>query len=727
MKQHISALALISLATPLFAEEPEVQTLPTTVITGELWESDIQKTTASVTVFDEAALETNGVQHFEDIINAIPNLTWTGGSSRPRYIQIRGIGENSQFEGETPDSSVRFLIDDLDLTGLGSVGNLFDVQQVEVLRGPQAGAFGANAAGGVVKIVTNEPTPYWTGQTEITIGNDNLRSAGLALGGPLIESDPEKLSFRLAVHKLEQDGFRENKFFNDDDTNERDELTTRLKVSWQATQDWQFDVGLFYADVNNGYDEWSLDNTEYDTYSDSLGRDEQESYAGSLRATWTGLDQVTITNSLSGTHTDSLYSYDSDWGAGYVADPFASGYIAFLQVDRERDVFSDELRIDSSEQEDALGWVDRWTLGLYYQNLEEESIVAYDDDWGTMNANSTYENESYALFGQIAHDFTPQTRLILGLRLEQYEVNTTSEGNDSGYYAGSLSNGQSDESGTLWGGKITVEHDINQNHMLFASVARGYKAGGANVSTFSLAFDPKTYEDETLYNYELGLRSNWADGAITTQVTGFYLSRQNAQLRDSAGAGGFFRYLTVNGNDATHLGLEAEATWHIDENWTISAGVGLLQTNRDSYTALDSDESIDEDLDLDDDDDPVEVTISSRALANAPSYNYHLRVNYQPQTGLFAHAEVVGSDDYYESNSHNEKRSEFAVVNAAIGYRYENWTFTLWAKNLFDEGYEKRVFYFDNYHPDDNYADVERRYEDPADPRTFGVTANYSW
>ena len=82
------------------------------------------------------------------MINAIPNLTWTGGTSRPRYIQIRGIGENSQFEGETPDSTVRFLVDDLDFTGVGTIGNLFDVQQVEVLRGPQAGAFGANAAGG---------------------------------------------------------------------------------------------------------------------------------------------------------------------------------------------------------------------------------------------------------------------------------------------------------------------------------------------------------------------------------------------------------------------------------------------------------------------------------------------------------------------------------------------------------------------------------------------------
>ncbi len=146
MKHTISALALLSIATtPLFAEEGVVSAipeLPVTIVTGELWESELQKTTASVTVLNQAALEDKGVQHFEDVINAIPNLTWTGGTSRPRYIQIRGIGENSQFEGETPDSTVRFLVDDLDFTGVGSIGNLFDVRQVEVLRGPQAGAFG---------------------------------------------------------------------------------------------------------------------------------------------------------------------------------------------------------------------------------------------------------------------------------------------------------------------------------------------------------------------------------------------------------------------------------------------------------------------------------------------------------------------------------------------------------------------------------------------------------
>ena len=105
MKYTLRALALISISSALLAEETpqKVQELPTTIVTGVLWESELQNTTASVTVIDDERLQTSGTQHFGDLINTIPNLTWSATSSRPRYIQIRGIGENSQFEGETPD------------------------------------------------------------------------------------------------------------------------------------------------------------------------------------------------------------------------------------------------------------------------------------------------------------------------------------------------------------------------------------------------------------------------------------------------------------------------------------------------------------------------------------------------------------------------------------------------------------------------------------------------
>ncbi len=668
-------------------EDQEILILEPVIVTGYLWESELQKVTASVSVIEAEQLELNGVQHFEDIVNALPNVTWTGGSSRPRFIQIRGIGENSQFEGETPDSAVRFLIDDLDLTGVGTVGNLFDVRQVEVLRGPQAGAFGANAAGGVIKIVTNDPTPYWSGQLKGTVGNDNLWETGFALGGPILTSDPEQLTFRFSGHSLQQDGFRNNRTLGKDDTNERDEFSSRLKVRWLANEDLRLDGSFLYADFDNGYDEFTLNNARTSTFSDQPGRDEQETFGTSLKATYLGFDTFDVTFISGYVDTDSLYSFDGDW-----TDETED----FLDINREREVLTEELRFDSTDDEDALGFIDRWTAGIYFERLEEDTLTTGFGDFET-----NYESNTFSLYGQGTHLFSERTRVTLGLRVEHFDLETTIKNGFRQYV---------DFDDWLFGGKLTLEHDLNEQQMAFASVTRGYKAGGANIYAY-LEVPPfqNEYDTEDLWNYEIGLHSVFLDGRLESRLTLFFLDRHNAQLRDSEGEGIAFTYFTTNGDDAQHYGLEAETKFYIDKDWTLDVLLGLLETNRGNYEIrTDDDENVDPEF------------IKSRDLANVPSYTYTVRLNYRPHKGLFAGSELVGSDDYFESNSHREKRDAYILFNCSVGYRWERWTVTLWAKNLFDEEYAERVFFFDN-------GKGEQRYEAPAAPRTYGITGNYSW
>ncbi len=693
MKQILLTTACLSAILTTHGQdsfEAEVSTtLPTVYVTGDIWESPLSEIAASVSVIDSDRLEVNGVQHFEDIINSIANVTWTGGTSRPRYIQMRGIGENSQFEGETPDSSVRFMIDDFDLTGLGSVGTLFDVSQVEILRGPQAGTFGANAAGGLIQIVGNAPTPYWTGKLEGTVGSDDLIAGGFAIGGPLIEVDPEKLTFRLSVNQLNQNGFRENQFLNEDDTNERDELSARFKIRWQATDELKIDGGLLFADVDNGYDVFTLTNEETDTFSDEPGRDEQDTLGGSLRATWSGLDSIDVVYIATYTTTDSLYSFDGDWSNP--TDPLFT-YTGFLEIDRDRDVFSEELRFNSKDRQDALGWIDRWTTGLYFQSVDEFTKTTGFGDFKT-----DYESQNIVLYGQGTHEFNESTRMTLGLRVEHFELDSEMDFRDDEQF-----------DDTLFGGKLTLEHDLNQENTVFASLARGYKAGGVNIYPFLDPAVPTTYETEDLWNYEIGLRSEWLEGSVVSQVTLFYLDRSNAQVRGSSGSGISFSYFTVNGQDAYHYGAEAEVTWYINSNWAITLSGGTLETERDGFS-LDSA--------------PL-VAYDTGDVSNAPKFTYSARVDYKANCGFFANAEVVGSDEYFESDSpdnrNQQRRNAYTVVNGSIGYQYENWTLSLWAKNLFDESYEDRVFFFDN-------GLGAQRYESPAAPQQFGVTASYKF
>lgn len=706
-KVVLSAGLAVSLSAQNVNDLP-IYELQDIIVRGELWESEMQRTTASISVLDEQALRTNGSQHFEDVINTLPNLTWTGGTSRPRYLQIRGVGESSQFEGETPDSTVRFLIDDFDLTGLGTVGNLFDVQQVELLRGPQAGAFGANAAGGVIKIVSTEPTAYWTGQAETSVGDDDLFAAGVAVGGPILTDDPEQLTFRFSLHSLNQDGFRKNIFLDQEASNERDELTSRLKLRWLPNPLWQIEGGLIYAEANNGYDVFTLDNQRTVTFSDEPGRDMQETRGLSLKAKYQGFDAFDLKSTSQYNTNESNYSYDADWGAGFTAPaPFQSGYSGFNQLRRERRVVSEELRLDSKPGARTFPFLDRWTLGTFYHALEEDAHFTYFDRSGSDDAEvrSEYATDTVAIFAQGAHHFTDAIRLIVGLRYEHHAVDFQSQTLDNSDldFDGNpdlLPSGEDDRTDDLWGGKITLERDLSSENTIFAALTRGYKAGGANSGVFRTAQDPTVYENETLWNYELGLRSRWLEGKLRTQITGFYLHRDAAQLRDSDGAGGFFRYFTSNQGKAEHYGLESEAGFYLTEAWSLNASLGLLETN---------------------------LKLTDRDLSNAPSYNYSARIDYRPSEGFFASTEVSGKEAYFESNSHQEKRSAYTVINGSIGYRWKDWTFTLWARNLFDTAYEDRVFFFDNFNPVDSFVPTDRRYEAPAAPRSFGVTAKYFW
>lgn len=681
-------------AAPVQTTDPAI-TLETLKVTADLWSSPLDRIPASVTIIDAAALAAGSIRHFGDLVDRIPNLTWTGGTNRPRYFQIRGIGENSQFEGETPDSAVRFLVDDLDFTGLGSLGGTFDVSQVEVLRGPQAGAFGANAAGGVVRLVSNAPTPYWSGLVESTVGEDDLRAGGFAVGGPLVATRPNVLMARLSVHQSQSDGFRRNLTLNAD-TNARDELTARLRLLWNPNAAWNGDGTLLYSHLDNGYDVFALDNNGRSTYSDQPGRDEQESRAASLRGTYSGSPTVRFTTITSGAAVDSTYSYDDDWTA--------SSYQGFSDLRRERTVFNQEFRLDSAASKDAAGWIDRWTVGAYFAQIHEASVYTNEDPWTLRSLTTDYRSRNVALFGQVGHDLSARSRLVLGLRLEQIDLEgsgLSARLNKTNGTSRLPVSARSSFDDTLVGGKLSYEFDLTPRHLIFASITRGYKGGGINVDArIDQTSDPLTYATETLWNYEIGLRGSWLDRRLTGEFTAFHLRRDDAQVRDSAGFGGSYRFFTDNANEAAVTGLESSVTLRLTESWSLRSSFALLDSELDPFTLANGN------------------TGGGRRLAATPKHGYTLGLGYRPASGLFANVDLTGRARQYDSNNQNEERSAFNVLNASLGYTWRSWTVTLWARNLTDEVYENRVYFFGNEDPD--YT--ETRYETRADPRQFGVS-----
>jgi len=274
----LSVLALPFAAAALPAEQPVK--LEPVVVTATLRPGPAAARPGGVTVLAGADVSEASVVHLEELLPQVPSLSWAGASSRPRYFQLRGIGELEQYQG-APNPSIGFLVDEIDFSGIGMIASTFDVRQVEVLRGPQGTRYGANALGGLIKVKTNDPVAAREFDTELTLGSDGLWSAGAVAGGALPAGESVEGAWRAVLERAVSDGFRRNAFLGRNDTNGRDETTARLKLRLASEGRWRADIALLHADFANGYDAFSIDNS-LTTLSDRPGRDSQRSDGASL-------------------------------------------------------------------------------------------------------------------------------------------------------------------------------------------------------------------------------------------------------------------------------------------------------------------------------------------------------------------------------------------------------------------------------------------------------------
>ncbi len=228
MKSKILTVSIIAsyalLNTTAFAEEINLDPI---VVGADFREQNLSKTTSSVTIIGEEQIYDKTSQSFIETIASAPNVNFSSGASKAKYIQIRGIGERSQFV--TPiNPSVGIMVDDIDFSQSALGVTLFDVKQIEVLRGPQGTTFGTNGMAGVINVEGNEPTTDAGGHIEATAGNYNTKAVGIAINAPIVEN---KLLSRFSLYKNSSDGYMTNSYLGLEDTNNIDELTAKGKFS----------------------------------------------------------------------------------------------------------------------------------------------------------------------------------------------------------------------------------------------------------------------------------------------------------------------------------------------------------------------------------------------------------------------------------------------------------------------------------------------------------------
>ena len=176
---------LLTTLVSFFSTEVFSDPIEEIVVKGSWRQTSAAQEDSSVIFLSADAIKAQSMKHFEQLSFLVPNLNFAASDSRARYFQIRGIGERSGYQG-TPNSSVGFLIDDIDYSGQGGIATTFDVDQIEIYRGPQGSRIGANALAGLIYIQTKDPTDAFEGTSEVTIGSYGTKSAGIAFGLSLI-------------------------------------------------------------------------------------------------------------------------------------------------------------------------------------------------------------------------------------------------------------------------------------------------------------------------------------------------------------------------------------------------------------------------------------------------------------------------------------------------------------------------------------------------------------
>jgi len=706
MRLVASILVLVAMSTASLASDSGTD-LQEIVVTATLRDQPLLDAPTSITVLESTTLRAAGVQHVEDVLGLIPNLNWASGTSRPRYYQLRGIGELDQYQG-APNPSVGFLIDDIDFSGLGMPATLFDVQQMEVLRGPQGTTYGANALGGLIKIKTRDARPQFEFSTEATGAQYGTGSLGGVIGGPLGMGGSES-AFRLVAQEYRSDGFRQNNFFNRNDTNGYNELSTRAKFHFDLGPSWRLDLTGLYVDQDNGYDAFSIDNS-FTTRSDHPGRDAQRSKGAAARIAFLGWTGVTVESISTYNAIDLHYSFDDDWGsdaywqrtAGY------SPYDYYSEFLRRRTARTEELRFTSNTDTKHAGNVS-WVAGAYVLHLNEANSdrefkhdVLYYPVAVAPLLSSDYRATNKALYGQIDYSVTMGTTLGLGARYE----NRNADYSDSDAIHFAPSEG-------MFGGQLSLIHRFAPDHSMHVTLSRGYKAGGFNIGA-SVPRDKVEFVAEYLWNAEVGERKSWSDGRLQTDISAFYMRRTNQQVTSSTQVDpndpSTFIFITSNAAHGDNFGVESTAAYKITAQWQTTASLSLLRSRYLGYRYVDPFSG--------------EVhNLEGRQQSHAPEYQFALGVDWHRPSGWMAHVDLTGMASFYFDTSSNEASRARRLVNGRFGYEAPTWSASLWGRNLGNSTYAVRGFHFGNEPP----AFPSKLYIQRGDPRQLGVTLDWKF
>jgi len=720
-KFRFTGPAVVAAAIFVVSLPAAAQQLEEIIVTATHREESIQDVPLAITALGAQELEAAGIFDATTIALNVPGMAYAEFSPGQALIAIRGI--TSADDGAGLDNSVALFLDGVYIGRQAGINfDMFDLERIEVLKGPQGTLFGRNAIGGAINVITSKPQDEFEAKAAVTGGNEGIFRYQALVTGPLSDN----LSGKIVVNHREHDGFVRNKMLNKD-VQDEDYLSVRGQLrlqtgpsDWLLSSDiWDDDrVGMGRAPIANG-------NFDYVGTAASVG-------AGRPGTTATPLDGFTRRNgggvSLQGdiefesatvTSITGYRNTQSNWEMPSVGAPLGGGFDLSTgnfgadvvdDIDEDIDTFSQELRWTSNTDGDV-----DYVLGLYYftedtDRVEQFRIDVNTEATGQFTVGNEYtktqnETTSYAAYAHGNWHMNDAWNLSVGARWTRderdYVATAVNCGLDEATRAaagfpnfepcqgvgGSLSiiaevfKEPASKSWNDFSPMVSLQYHPEGNVMYYGTVSTGYKAGGfaGSQGVASAATNPVAPEDNV--NYEVGLKGDFADNTFRLNASVFFMDYQDLQVVRFGPVPGsaFGTFQTTNVGSADISGIEVDYEWQATEAFSLSG----------YYAYLDSEIS---GLTLNTATGPQDF--SGLPLRQSPKNSYNIVANYDASVSngdlnfrvQFSHVDNQFND--YPT------RTETVIEDADLLDASVKWTsvegmyeVTLWGKNLTDERY----------------------------------------
>ena len=697
----------------LAQQPPQIEEI---IVTAQKRAQSLQEVPVAVSAFSGEALQDHHVSDVTDLNQLAPSLqVKTDDNAANPKIFIRGVGLND-FNPNTA-SAVGLYTDGVYIgSPLAQMAQFFDIDRLEVLRGPQGTLYGRNTTGGAINVITRKPTQEPEGDISVEAGRFDSINVEAAVGGPIVK---DTVAGRLAVNVIRDDGYSVNRLTGNSG-NDTDRWAARGSLSFTPSSTFDALVQLRYGKTDGGSiwaynrslfpgtpeatgpdgfcapgfytsgqcgDIGGYSNTSSDLYRGDYhfeGKDEVETRGASATLTW-DLGDLQLVSVSGYDRADRDDREDTDAGPN---DVITATYRA------KQSVWSEELRLQSTDSSSSEGAKAFWVAGLYYahDDLDTNSYLdvlrvfrplfvtpdnpngfAPEFSVGVFGYPYTQKTESWAGFGQVDYEFTDQLTGTVGVRYSRdskdFNYASTAEFDTITIFTLDESKDFSSVSG-----KLGLQYRFSDDANVYGSYSRGYKSGGFFGGQTVEPADLAPYADEKVDAFEVGAKIQSPERRLRSSFAAFYYDYQDLQVYTLILRGAITVQNFTNASNARIYGAEAELSFTPVERLDLSiSGAWLDATYQDFQSAGDQD-------------------YSGNRLPNAPRTSLTAAIRYE--IPMFGGALALQTDATYRSEVFYDTRNvarlsdpERTFVNARIGWTTadEHLEFGVWGRNLFDE------------------------------------------